>query len=198
MSAYDGNYKKARSSAFLRSGGVCQFCGYENATDAHHWARKYPDGIDCASDDLVALCWPCHQIATTIRRYRRRGVGWPHLLASVLKGVANCATKSSSQGKPPCSSTTSKQAWTPSVPSLLNSGKSRRSGVAQHGLNSTESSNSNLLDLNISITKGGPQSRQDACAAASKREQGRQRMEEKCEPACLSRAPDSNLMRSSP
>ena len=59
----------ARKEAFDRSNGVCQFCGLAPASEAHHHAYpKYPREKDLSADDLVALCKPCHQTATYIRR----------------------------------------------------------------------------------------------------------------------------------
>jgi len=71
---YGGQYPSARGAAFARSDGVCQFCGSEDAREAHHWALEYPPGFMVEGKDLTALCIPCHNIATTIRRLVKQGV----------------------------------------------------------------------------------------------------------------------------
>lgn len=70
---YGGNYRRARAGAFKRSGGRCQLCGQEDATEGHHWAEKYPDGDEVESKDITALCSKCHRIATSQRRSRAAG-----------------------------------------------------------------------------------------------------------------------------
>ena len=56
-----------------RSGGICQFCGQREATDAHHWASSYCAEEEVTEDDLTALCRPCHDIATALRGFARTG-----------------------------------------------------------------------------------------------------------------------------
>lgn len=72
---YGGNYPEARRQALERSGYVCQFCGSGRAEETHHWALRYPLGVDVTVDDLTALCKPCHNIATVIRRMVEGGMG---------------------------------------------------------------------------------------------------------------------------
>ena len=67
---YGGYYPKARGQAILRSQGKCQFCGIREAKDAHHWAypkSSYPSGEKVQSQDLTALCKPCHEFAGLVR-----------------------------------------------------------------------------------------------------------------------------------
>jgi len=65
---YGGNYPKAREIALARSNGRCQFCGLQQAVEAHHWAYyNYPSGNNVQGGDLTALCKPCHELATVIR-----------------------------------------------------------------------------------------------------------------------------------
>jgi len=65
---YGGNYPKAREIALARSNGRCQFCGLQQAVEAHHWAYyNYPSGNNVQGGDLTALCKPCHELATIIR-----------------------------------------------------------------------------------------------------------------------------------
>lgn len=70
---YGGNYPKARRLALARSGGKCQFCGLQQAVEAHHWAYPYyPSGNNVQGHDLTALCKPCHEIATVLRDWVAR------------------------------------------------------------------------------------------------------------------------------
>lgn len=70
---YGGNYPKAKRLAFARSGGICQFCGLQEAEEGHHWAfYDYPSGEDVQGHDLTALCTPCHELATTMRDWMER------------------------------------------------------------------------------------------------------------------------------
>lgn len=68
----DPKYLQARQQAFARSNGWCQFCGRNRAEEAHHWqgyeAGKYAHPQSTKSDELIALCKPCHIIATRIRQ----------------------------------------------------------------------------------------------------------------------------------
>ncbi len=81
--AYEGNYSKAKAFAFRRSDNVCQFCGYNSAEHAHHWALKYPDGDSVRDKDLTALCTTCHHIATSLRRLYRDGTDRKELQTSL-------------------------------------------------------------------------------------------------------------------
>ena len=81
--AYEGNYSKAKAFAFRRSDNVCQFCGYNNAEHAHHWALKYPDGDSVRDKDLTALCTTCHHIATSLRRLYKDGTDRKELQTSL-------------------------------------------------------------------------------------------------------------------
>ncbi|MDE0463286.1 MAG: hypothetical protein OXH93_12800 [Caldilineaceae bacterium] len=65
---YGGNYPKSRKLAMARSKGKCQFCGLQQAVEAHHWAYPhYPSAHNVQSHDLTALCKACHEFATVIR-----------------------------------------------------------------------------------------------------------------------------------
>lgn len=75
------HYLAARQGAFMRSGGVCQQCGSAPATDAHHWACRYPREDETTADDLTALCATCHEVATIIRRHIQYGGQRAALLA---------------------------------------------------------------------------------------------------------------------
>ena len=68
---YGSNFPKARLDAIERSNNICQFCGMHEATHAHHWALSYPSGTEVTADDLTALCFICHDIATALRRFMR-------------------------------------------------------------------------------------------------------------------------------
>lgn len=66
---YGGNYPEARELAFARSSYKCQFCGLQNAREAHHWAHpdEYPSGEMVQEYDLTALCETCHELASMMR-----------------------------------------------------------------------------------------------------------------------------------
>ena len=65
-------YLRARSLAFDRSSGWCQFCGIRKAEEAHHWrgyrSGRYKAEEATTADELIALCGFCHGIATAIRK----------------------------------------------------------------------------------------------------------------------------------
>ncbi len=73
-------YEIARIQATLRSHGRCQSCGSRMWDQTHHWAREYPPEEDTVGNDLIALCKPCHDIATELRRYFGKGGDVPRLL----------------------------------------------------------------------------------------------------------------------
>ncbi len=81
------NYEIARIQAILRSHGRCQFCGSRMRDETHHWAREYPPEEDTTGNDLIALCKPCHDIATELRRYFGKGGDIPRLLAAFSEGA---------------------------------------------------------------------------------------------------------------
>ena len=83
VDAYSGNYPEARQFALRRSGGDCQFCGYNKAEETHHWALFYPPGDKVKGDDLVALCKSCHYIATCLRTFYREGTDRKQLDAAL-------------------------------------------------------------------------------------------------------------------
>ena len=84
-------HRAARSKAFERSDGLCQSCGLREATEGHHWAISYPKEEDMTANDLTALCWICHLIATTIRRFR--GDIW-EVSAIIQEIIGQCYTTS--------------------------------------------------------------------------------------------------------
>ena len=71
-------FRRARDQAFERSGGVCQFCGLEEAEHAHHWSgymeRHYKPPEETKPEDLTALCSACHRIATAIKARHKKMV----------------------------------------------------------------------------------------------------------------------------
>ena len=66
-------YLTARREAFDRSGGICQFCGQREAMSGHHWAIEYGPEEEVTPDSLTALCQPCHEVATAMRKFVRIG-----------------------------------------------------------------------------------------------------------------------------
>ena len=84
-------YELARIQATLRSHGRCQFCGSRMWEETHHWAREYPSDKDTTGNDLTAVCKPCHDIASELRRYLGKG-------GDVLQLLAAFGEAASSQG----------------------------------------------------------------------------------------------------
>lgn len=141
--AYDGNYWQARADAFERSGGRCQFCGLDSAekavtarqirpdvtphpgaTDGHHWeAWKYPNGDEVTSDDITALCPTCHEIATELRRFMKKGGDRFEALSMWKESLAEWITKSESKGSAPSSCGTERQ---DSIPATLQESRWRK------------------------------------------------------------------------
>ncbi|MDE2703437.1 MAG: hypothetical protein OXI35_00090 [Gemmatimonadota bacterium] len=69
-------HKKAAKEARNRSEGWCQFCGMEEAEEAHHWRgcsiNDYKPAEETTHEELTSLCRGCHQIATKIKqRYQK-------------------------------------------------------------------------------------------------------------------------------
>ena len=88
VDAYQGNYPQARKEAFLRSNDSCQFCGRKRPLEAHHWTSGfYPPGDRVTSDDLTALCKPCHYIATCLRGMLHAGCSREQLEAEFEQAV---------------------------------------------------------------------------------------------------------------
>ena len=90
-------YLRARDESFARSKGTCQFCGQQDAVEAHHWAVDYPPVYETTANDLTALCADCHFLATTLRRFTRAG-GSRHQFCALLSEVIErcCSTASGS------------------------------------------------------------------------------------------------------
>ena len=63
-------YRASRTQAFKRSDGLCQFCGQYDATEAHHWRMQYKPESETTPDELTALCSLCHELATSMRRFK--------------------------------------------------------------------------------------------------------------------------------
>lgn len=63
-------YRASRAQAFERSDGLCQYCGQFPATEAHHWRMQYKPPSETTPDELTALCSLCHELATSMRRFK--------------------------------------------------------------------------------------------------------------------------------
>ena len=68
---YGKTYERVRVEV-LSKFKTCQFCGQEQATEAHHW-RYHIQEKDTTVDDLVAVCRFCHTIITEYRKFRMYG-----------------------------------------------------------------------------------------------------------------------------
>ena len=84
---------------------MCQFCGKLPATEAHHYDLEYPPAAETTGNHLTALCSPCHEVATTLRRLERYGRSIFHFMAIFRKAIDECFTTSESTAKPRYSST---------------------------------------------------------------------------------------------
>ena len=70
---YGPGYERAREEAFRRACKTCQICGKRRATEAHHRGLRYPPDDRVTADDLIAVCRPCHWMATLRRLLDRCG-----------------------------------------------------------------------------------------------------------------------------
>ena len=63
-------FRNASRRARNRSRGVCQYCGLQPATSAHHWAppADSPSCREVQHGDLTGLCQACHTIVEDMRR----------------------------------------------------------------------------------------------------------------------------------
>ena len=128
---YGPGYRIARAGALERSHHTCQFCGSRPATDGHHWAAgAYPPDKDVAPGDITALCSPCHQFATTIRRFMRAGGDAWQLLARLAEGLEQCDMQSKSRVSARSSCTTERPDSTPDPLPISKRQISRRSAGA--------------------------------------------------------------------
>ena len=66
-------YLEACRAAFVRSNGMCQYCGERKAVHVHHWALDYPPEVETTPYDLTPVCLECHDRVTYRRQYGR----WP-------------------------------------------------------------------------------------------------------------------------
>ena len=88
-------YRKLRRRVLARNGGDCSFCGLSGAVEVHHSPLVYPcggRGLCCGrrkvrESDLVGLCWVCHELATTLRRFCRAGGSVFGLLARLVEST---------------------------------------------------------------------------------------------------------------
>lgn len=67
--AQTGGQQCARRRLISKFGEKCAVCGHEGYVELHH-IKAAVDGGDCSDDNLVLLCYPCHQKAhgNTIRK----------------------------------------------------------------------------------------------------------------------------------
>ena len=119
--AYGPAYRVVRAEVLARNGGVCALCGFARAVEAHHSGLKYPCGSDrlCCGrrkvevGDLVGLCSLCHELVTTLRRFRRAGGSVYVLVARFKEVIAGCGTGSGFGVLARSSLTTERPDWTP-------------------------------------------------------------------------------------
>ncbi|MDE0197393.1 MAG: hypothetical protein OXK78_04305 [Caldilineaceae bacterium] len=69
LKACTDNFYTARKQAFARSSEMCQFCGSEQAVNAHHWEPEdYTPNCELTASHFTALCKTCHLTANCFRR----------------------------------------------------------------------------------------------------------------------------------
>lgn len=66
--------RDARAVVWARSGGICEACGHELATDMHH-RKNRSQGGQWSPDNLLHLCRREHQMVT-VNPGLARGRGW--------------------------------------------------------------------------------------------------------------------------
>ena len=98
-------YLRARDESFARSKGTCQFCGQQDAVEAHHWAVDYPPVYETTANDLTALCADCHFLTTTLRRFTRAGGSRHQFCALLSEAIAQCDLNSPLPASPASSCT---------------------------------------------------------------------------------------------
>ena len=114
---YGPKFKIARAAALERSRNICQFCGCHEAVEGHHWAGTviagpYPSDGEITEHDLTGLCRPCHKIATTLRRFHKRGGDMWQFLSALERSIEECDTESLSRVNLASSSVTERPDWT--------------------------------------------------------------------------------------
>ncbi len=135
-------YLAASKAAFARSDGTCQLCGQQPAVEAHHWAVDYPPPEETTADDLTPLCFDCHVILTTLRRFTRAGGSRHQLCALLEEAVTKCDFSSPLPASPPSSCTTARPDSTQEALSAARSQRSRRSEAATAPRSTTSGSES--------------------------------------------------------
>ena len=81
---YGSCYQKMRPGVLGRNSGTCAFCGIQDAAECHHGMVNYPDHKELKEDQLVQLCEDCHQLATSIRKWKWRFNANPGNVVEVL------------------------------------------------------------------------------------------------------------------
>ena len=159
--SYQGRYLVARKESIERSGGKCQFCGKNEATQSHHWAfLNYPSGDDVTSDDLTALCNICHEIATTMRRFLREGGSTFQFRSLFGKVIEECGIPAQLKARPLSSCTTEQQGSTPvSRPISRKRPSQAKKEVIERKSKTSDSKNSNVKRVFGSTHKERLQSR---------------------------------------
>ena len=144
-------YLKAKGEALARDRGMCVFCGESDAEHAHHRALRYPTPEMTTADDLVSLCYVCHDMMTTYRRYRKQGGDrwqWKSALENFTKELLRqCSTKSKSAALGPSSCTTARPDSTQDRLPISR----RRKSPASAGSNRTAADDARLQELECQI-----------------------------------------------
>ena len=73
--------QRAREECIDRSDGICQGCGDQEATEAHHWT--YPSGERTTADHLTGFRRFCHDLITWATWFVHKG-GAPQILTELF------------------------------------------------------------------------------------------------------------------
>ena len=67
---YGPGFQALRPEVLARNDGLCQYCGIEQSAEVHHAMKVYPGHDEVRADQLTALCRPCHEFITSVRKWK--------------------------------------------------------------------------------------------------------------------------------
>ena len=172
---YGPGYWVARDVAFARSNGKCQFCGKNEAEEAHHWELRYSKDDTVTGNHLTALCHGCHMVATEIRQMQKSNIP-DAIIHSLIHGGLQTwhYTKSKSQAILRLSCTTDRRASIQNIRPTLKKLRLRERKPATELLTTKpESGNSNAISRSGSTRRASRPSREPRFVPVSKRVPGR-------------------------
>ena len=98
---YGPRYTALAARCKTRTGFHCVMCGEASDNlEAHHWAQRYPPHTRLDEEDLHPFCsWPCHELATQLRKARARGMAWSDL-SPVFRHIIDIIRRHALEGLP--------------------------------------------------------------------------------------------------